>query len=75
MDIPEAKTEILDGLIEYSGRNLPSSRLPSRSALAMAAFMVVLFFLGPRPISQLAVHFCSLWTSSGSGSFLSPRSW
>lgn len=46
MDIPEAKTEILDGLIiEYSGRNLALFKAAfALRSLAMAAFMVVLFF-------------------------------
>jgi formate hydrogenlyase subunit 4 len=45
MDIPEAKTEILDGLIiEYSGTNLALLKLAfALRSFAMAAFMTSLF--------------------------------
>ncbi len=45
MDIPEAKTEILDGLIiEYSGRNLALFKITfALRALAVSALMVTLF--------------------------------
>lgn len=46
MDIPEAKTEILEGLIiEYSGANLAMFKITfALRALAMAALIVSLFF-------------------------------
>ncbi len=46
MDIPEAKTEILDGLIiEYSGRNLAMFKITfALRALALSALITALFF-------------------------------
>ena len=46
MDIPEAKTEILDGLIiEYSGRNLALFKIVfALRATALSALITVLFF-------------------------------
>jgi formate hydrogenlyase subunit 4 len=46
MDIPEAKTEILDGLIiEYSGANLALYKITfALRATAIAAFLTALFF-------------------------------
>ncbi len=46
MDIPEAKTEILEGLIaEYSGRNLAMFKITfAVRTLAMCAFVVAIFF-------------------------------
>jgi formate hydrogenlyase subunit 4 len=56
MDIPEAKTEILDGLIiEYSGRNLAMFKITfALRALALSALIVVLFFpWSPGPFLRL----------------------
>ncbi len=46
MDIPEAKTEILDGLIiEYSGRNLAMFKITfALRAMALSALITALFF-------------------------------
>ena len=70
MDIPEAKTEILEGLIvEYSGRNLALIKLVfALRQLAMAALVVNLFLpwslgraLGLAGLPLFALDFLAFW--------------
>ena len=70
MDIPEAKTEILEGLIiEYSGTNLAMFKLTfALRSTAMAAIMVPLFFpwslgaaLGLGSVFLFAFDFLWFW--------------
>ncbi len=70
MDIPEAKTEILEGLIvEYSGRNLALIKIVfALRQLAMCALVVNLFLpwslggaLGVSGLSLFALDFLAFW--------------
>lgn len=70
MDIPEAKTEILEGLIaEYSGRNLALLKITfAVRTLAMCGVVVSLFFpwslarfLGMSSVVAFAVDFLWFW--------------
>jgi formate hydrogenlyase subunit 4 len=69
MDIPEAKTEILEGLIaEYSGRNLallkmtlPSGRSPCVVSWCPFSSVVAGRFLGMSSVVAFAVDFLWFW--------------